>query len=68
MQIDTLKTVGGMDAAHIALLTKGETIYYIYGKIDYTDVFGRPHTTKFCSYVRQDLQSLVMCPTYNDAD
>lgn len=68
MQIDSLKTTGGMDAAHVALLAKEETIYYIYGKIQYSDVFGKPHKTEFCSYVRKDLASLVMCPTYNDAD
>jgi hypothetical protein len=68
MEIDTLRSTGGMDAAHISLLTSGKNIYYVYGKIGYTDVFGKHHTTKFCNYVRQDLSSLVMCNSYNEAN
>jgi len=48
-------------------LRSGEGIYHVYGRIDYEDVFHKPHETTFCVYVSQDFAALYNCPSYNDA-
>jgi hypothetical protein len=52
----------------IERLKAGEMVYWIFGRIDYEDIFKRAHTTTFCDFVETNLTSLAPCPTYNDAD
>ena len=68
MDVPTDPNTDVADTFHTGLLTSGKSIFYIYGKISYSDVFNKPHTTRFCSYVDKDLESLTMCNTYNDAN
>lgn len=42
--------------------------YYAYGRIDYEDVFGRPHTTKFCYVNTPGTREWIQCGNYNDAN
>lgn len=43
---------------------------YFTGRINYNDVFGRPHWTTFCAYhtYGQDLKLFNVCPTGNEMD
>jgi hypothetical protein len=70
VRMDVLSDVNGPSAnkPDTDLLLKGERIFYIYGKVTYTDVFGKSHQTTFCNYVRKDLTALISCETYNNAD
>jgi hypothetical protein len=43
-------------------------ILYMYGVIDYEDIFGNPHSTKFCMYLAPDLMTFKGADTYNEAD
>jgi hypothetical protein len=38
---------------------------YAYGRIDYTDIYGRPHTTTFCRVILPSNEA-EGCETYND--
>ncbi|MGD1155048.1 MAG: hypothetical protein ABSA41_04400 [Terriglobia bacterium] len=54
-------------------LTPPETLHsfvgwYAYGIIDYTDIFGRPHWTKFYFFNLPGTATWVSCPSFNDTD
>jgi hypothetical protein len=42
--------------------------FYAYGLIEYTDIFGKPHSTKFCVVNTPGTGSWVSCSNYNDAN
>jgi hypothetical protein len=44
------------------------TGYYLYGIIDYKDIFDRPHWTKFCFYIAPRTSAFALCPTFNDSN
>ena len=50
----------------------GTQVVYLYGRIDYEDVFGQPHFNTFCVYysglVTKHVSSMASCENYNDAD
>lgn len=48
-------------------ITKGDIVFYIWGQIDYEDIFYIPHWIQYCSFVRTDLGA-APCPTHNDTD
>jgi hypothetical protein len=43
---------------------------YIWGRLEYYDIFGQRHTTAYCAYHRgmPDGSSLLQCPFHNDAN
>jgi hypothetical protein len=48
---------------------RGESRFlYVFGKIEYLDVFGLPHWTHYCVVVSQDLKGNRPCDIYNDSD
>ena len=49
-------------------LATGERVLHAFGQLTYDDVFGRPHSTKFCFYVLTDLTTARSCPEYNEAN
>jgi hypothetical protein len=43
--------------------------WYLYGIIEYKDIFDKPHWTKFCFYLAAPGGSIfAQCPTFNDAN
>jgi hypothetical protein len=46
-------------------LTSG---WYVFGIIEYKDIFGKPHFTKFCFINTPGTASWSQCTTYNDAN
>lgn len=42
--------------------------WYVYGIIDYKDIFDKWHITRFCFYIAPKTASFVQCPTFNDAN
>lgn len=44
----------------------GRLVVYIYGRIEYDDVFGRPHWTQFGAIMRK--RGIVAAPEHNDCD
>jgi hypothetical protein len=49
-------------------LKSGAAVMYIYGKIDYEDVFKGLHHTQFCGFLEADLASVHSCFQYNTAN
>ena len=43
-------------------------IVYLYGKVEYSDVFHVQHESTFCFFLESDLKTLRNCETYNDAN
>ena len=41
---------------------------FLWGELIYYDVFGRRHTTEFCSYRKGIVGDFLQCPCHNDAD
>lgn len=64
----SLATLGVMTPQEIDGVRTGRNILYLYGLITYEDIFGRPHSTRFCLYLQSDLSGFNACSTYNDAD
>jgi hypothetical protein len=54
--------------AHIDILKSGGLRLFFYGKIDYDDIFGKPHTTTFCFLLKPSLKGAISCDTYNEAN
>lgn len=46
----------------------GETVFYIIGRIDYSDAFGVSHWKKFCYFVANFRGELLQCKEGNDED
>ncbi|MGH9816448.1 MAG: hypothetical protein ACRD6I_10260 [Candidatus Acidiferrales bacterium] len=49
-------------------VSSGTHRFYLYGRVEYWDVFERPHWTTFCLYMANDLKSFRICDKYNDAE
>src|SRR6267154_1849565 len=41
---------------------------YLYGRTAYSDVFGRPHWTTFCTYLTPEANGMSYCSDYNSSD
>jgi len=50
------------------LITSGDMILWIFGKIRYQDASRRVHHTKFCFVMSPDLKIAQPCNVYNEAD
>ncbi len=59
---------GNSSKSDVDDLTSGRYILYMFGLITYEDIFGRPHTSKFCLSLSPDLQTFTSCSIYNEAD
>ena len=55
---------------YIEKLRDGANLYYVFGRIDYEDIFGRPHWTTYCLYIGGEptLSLMFQCRSYNDVD
>lgn len=42
--------------------------YYLYGTIDYKDIFEKPHRTRFCFFIAPKTSAFSLCPTFNDSN
>jgi hypothetical protein len=42
--------------------------HYLYGIIDYVDIFDKPHSTKFCFFIAPGSSTFIQCPTFNSAN
>lgn len=56
------------DDEFVSSIKSGEKALYVFGEILYSDVFGRSHTTTFCYYLKDTIETLRSCSTYNDAN
>jgi hypothetical protein len=68
IKIPQIPNVGGISKADVANITNGHFIVYIVGKFTYDDVFGKSHSTLFCSQIIPNLTNFKSCDHYNDAD
>lgn len=46
----------------------GKRIFYFFGNIGYTDIFGRQHSSRLCNILNLDLATVRQCDTYNEAN
>jgi hypothetical protein len=56
------------DAAEMNRIRVEEKRVYSYGRVNYADIFGRPHWTTFCTYMARDGSAMTYCPEYNNTD
>ena len=68
MALTTLPMNRGLTDEEIRQLGSGEEILFVFGHIEYTDVFKQPHTTTFCFSATRDLAGMVTCSVYNEAN
>jgi hypothetical protein len=61
------KSTGPITKDEIDNITSGISTIYVYGRINYEDVFDRAHQTTFC-YVLTDTSTAIDCDQYNEAD
>jgi hypothetical protein len=47
--------------------TQSQNLYY-WGSIKYTDTFGRPHNTTWCTHYDISTNEFIFCATYNQAN
>jgi hypothetical protein len=57
-----------VNASDITSLKNSAMILYLYGEIQYEDIFKISHRTTYCSFLAQTLDSFVVNSTYNDAN
>jgi hypothetical protein len=68
MTITSLASLGIIGASEIASLKNGSQILYLYGEIEYEDIFGIQYQTRYCSTLAPTLDSFLVHSTYNHAD
>jgi len=54
--------------ADMQIATPDRWEYYVFGYIEYTDIFNKTHWTKFCVYNVPGSDRWSFCPTFNDAN
>jgi hypothetical protein len=59
---------GGMSRKMFDGIKSGLLIVYIYGRIDYSDVFKAAHTTTFCMMMDRDMESINSCSMCNSVN
>jgi hypothetical protein len=56
----------------ISKFRSGAYLYYVFGRVDYEDVFGHPHWSTWCLYVggehSDNLRTTLQCDSYNNTD
>lgn len=68
MELDSLPSGVALVPDHIRKIREETGKVYFYGEITYVDIFTIPHVTHFCVVLAPDLQHLITCETYNDAN
>lgn len=66
--ITSLPSLKIINTSDIASLKNGSQILYLYGQIEYEDIFGIQHRTTYCSTLAPTLDSFLVHSTYNDAN
>jgi len=56
------------DAEAIEAINRGVRLLYAFGYVVYKDVFGRPHTTRFCGVFMPEEKQFGACDAYSSAD
>ena len=46
----------------------GKKVLYIFGRIDYTDVFRMEHYSTFCVFITKDHKDGTACSEYSEAN
>ena len=52
----------------INALTNEQLRLYMFGSLNYEDIFGFPHSTEFCLFLSPDLTTFTAYKTHNEAD
>lgn len=55
-------------AAAIEQMKRGDIVFYIFGEVDYQDVFKAQHWARYCYWVGRDLRTSSQCAIHNDSD
>jgi hypothetical protein len=55
-------------SAELDSVRKGSKSAYIFGEVDYSDVFNKKHWARFCYKIGIDLKPLGECTIHNDSD
>ena len=55
-------------AANIASLSSGQSVLFVYGLVQYDDIFSRRHKTEFCYRSYMLLETMEPCERWNRAD
>jgi hypothetical protein len=61
-------TAGKLSKTDVDPIKDGTLTIYVFGKLDYSDVFRKTHWTEFCFVVDKDLTHAAMCQIYNTTD
>jgi hypothetical protein len=65
----TLETTRGLSAQEIEAIKGGRMFFYVFGFIEYDDIFGKRHKTRYCGHYRPTKGQLFsICSRYNDAN
>jgi hypothetical protein len=56
------------NASDVTSLKNGSKILYLYGEIEYEDIFRIPHRTTYCSFLAPTLDAFLVHSVYNDAN
>ena len=64
----SMVSFGSMKREEIDGIKSGKSVLYIYGLVNYEDVFKRGQLTKFCLYLDRDLKTMSACHKYNEAN
>lgn len=58
---------GPLSAADVEAVRTGKKVLYIFGRIEYTDVFRTEHHSTFCVFLTKDHESGTACSEYSEA-
>lgn len=57
-----------LDQTTMDRIQNGTVTLYVFGEVEYTDVFGVGHVTKYCGYWVPPKKKFASCEKYNEAD
>jgi len=57
-----------LEAIAAKAIADEQIIFYMFGFATYDDIFGQPHLTTFCVFLKPDLSGTGDCPSYNDSN
>jgi hypothetical protein len=60
---------GPVESGNISILDSVQAIETIFGRVDYSDIFGTHHWSEFCYYLERDGHTYSLCPgDFNKSD
>lgn len=65
---DNFKGTGGLTPQEIIAIQSGALRVFMYGRVKYKDVFGKPHITDYCLSSNPDSGGFSTCDTHNYTD